>query len=502
MENIIEMDDAAVAQTMHNARAAAQLLQKTTLKERLDAVRKLMGEILRRREEIADMLCGQTRKTRTDAVVSEIMGVLDNCAWLVKAAPKILADKKAATPLTLLGKKSRIYREALGTVLVISPWNYPFHIGMTSVLAGFAGGNAVVFKPSEITPMQGLFEKIFAASPLIAQSIFICYGSGATAQKLIAQKPDKIFFTGSARTGKKILAQAAEMLIPVDLELGGKDPAIVFDNANLERAAAGVAWGALTNAGQSCSSVERIYVQAGIYGEFLAKLTRTVEGLVLGSGDSGDADIGGITAGFQMEIIRRHLEDARAKGAVIHCGGTTLDTDKNIFMPAVLSNIRDDMLLIQEETFGPLLPVIPFDSEEEVLALANNTPFGLSASVWGSDKAQLERVARALECGAVSVNNVMITEGNPDLPFGGTKASGYGRQKGAEGLLGYTRSKSVIYDADSGKTEANWYPYTRQKYRLFSELVEILFTPSASRLIKLIGIGGKLENEAKKPRGR
>ena len=497
-----EMSAAAVAEAAAQARAAADKLAHTTLAERLAAVKAISAYVLEHKEDIADAVCRETRKTRTDALVSEVMGVLDNFEWLLHRAPKILADQKVPTPIALLGKKSRIYHQPLGVVLVISPWNYPLHIGITSIVAAFVCGNAVLFKPSEVTPLQGLFERIFAAAPLLAQSVFVCYGGGETAQRLIDTQPAKIFFTGSARTGKRILAQAAEKLIPVDLELGGKDAAIVFDSANLDRAVAGVMWGALTNAGQSCSSLERIYVQAGVYDEFVRRLSAAVNGLVLNYGDSGDADIGGITAAFQMNIIRRHVADARAKGATQHTGGDVLAASEHIFQPTVLTNLHENMLLMQEETFGPLLPVLKFDTEEEAVALANHSEFGLAASVWGGDKAQLERVTRRLVCGAVSVNNAMITEGNPNLPFGGTKASGHGRQKGAEGLLGYTRSNAVLYDGNSGKIEANWYPYTQKKYHLFANLIDTLFGKSGiARLLGLIKTGTALEGEAKKPRG-
>ncbi len=482
------------------ARAAADKLAGSTLKQRLAEVEKLIDYIRDHKEAIAEAICAETGKTRTDALVSEVMGVLDNFEWLVHKAPKILADKKVATPIALLGKKSRIYHEPLGVVLVIAPWNYPFHIGMTSIMAAFVCGNATVYKPSEITPLQGWFEKIFAVSPMIAQSVSVCYGGGETAQHLIAQEPAKIFFTGSARTGKRILAQAAPLLIPVDLELGGKDPAIVFNDANLDRAVAGIMWGGLTNAGQSCSSVERIYVQSGVYDEFVRKLTAAVNGLVLNNGDSGDADVGSMTADFQLDIVKQQVADARSKGAHFHTGGDLLADNSRFVRPAVISGVDDNMLVWKEETFGPLLPVMKFDTEEEAVRLANSTEYGLSASVWGGDKKQLERVARKLHCGAVSVNNAMITEGNPNLPFGGTKASGYGRQKGEEGLLGYSRSKSVIYDGNSGKIEANWYPYTHKKYGLFQQLIDTLFTASPAKLLKLIKVGTALESEAKKGR--
>lgn len=500
LDQMTETSEEQVKETYANARKAFQRLQKVPLKNRLEDIDRLIDYVRDHKEEIADIICKETRKSRTDAMVSEVMGVLDNFEWLIHNAPKILKDKKVSTPITLMGKTSKIYHEALGTVLIIAPWNYPFHIGITSILSAYVAGNTVVFKPSEVTPMTGLMEKIFAVAPMLEQSVFISYGTGITAQRLIDQKPAKIFFTGSARTGKRILAQAADKLIPVDLELGGKDQAIVFDDVNLDRAVAGTIWGALTNAGQSCSSVERIYVQDNIYDAFVSKLTAEVNKLVVNSGDTGNADIGGMTVDFQLDIVCKQVEDAKAKGAKVLSGGEMLHENEMFFLPTILTNLDNSMNVVNEETFGPLLPIFKFSSEEEVIQITNNTDFGLSASVWSKDLKRADRVARQLECGAVSINNVMLTEGNPSLPFGGCKDSGFGRQKGEEGLLGYTRSKSILVDKDSSIIEPNWYPYTQKKYHLFVDLINVLFTKSPIKLLKLALVGMKLESESKKQR--
>lgn len=484
------------------AKAAQKTLANTTVKQRAHEIHALIKHIYDNQEKIIDVLVAETRKTRTDALVSEVMGVLDVLEWLEQNAEEVLQDEKVATPITLMGKKSYITYEPLGTVLVISPWNYPLHIGLTSIIAGFIAGNAVVFKPSEVTPMQGVFEEIFAASPMVRDSVFVCYGSGETAVNLINQQPAKIFFTGSSRTGKRILSQAADMLIPVDLELGGKDPAIVFDDVNLKRAVSGVLWGAMTNAGQSCSSLERIYVQKGIYEAFVAEMVEQVQGLIVNYGDTGDTDVGGMTAGFQLDIVNDHVEDARAKGASILTGGEG-DKQRMVYLPTVLTDLTDDMDIVTKETFGPIIPISAFDTEEEVIEKANDSEFGLAASVWSKDVKRAERVAKALECGAVSINNAMLTEGNPNLPFGGTKQSGYGRQKGADGLRGYARSKSILVDKDSKKIEANWYPYTQTKYNNFKGLIAALFGHTGiTKLIKFAMAGLKLEGDAQKPRSK
>lgn len=479
---------------------AYQDLQRTTVKQRVAEVQKVIDFVVQNKEMIVDRICEETGKTRTDALVSEVLGTLDYLEWLEHKAAKVLSDEKASTPLTLMGKKSRIYHEALGTVLVIAPWNYPFHIGLTSIIGAFVAGNATIFKPSEHTPLKGLFEDIIAQSPLMRNSIKVIYGTGVTAQRLIAQGPAKIFFTGSAPTGRKILQQAAEHFIPVELELGGKDAMIVFEDVNLKRTVAGALWGALTNSGQSCTSVEKLYVHESIYDQFVAELRQEAAKLVVNSGDHGDADMGGITVDFQMDIIKRHVEDAKKKGANIITGGEVLNEAGRYFMPTILTDVTEDMAVFQEETFGPLIPVFKFSTEQEVINTTNAWEFGLSASVWSKDLDRADRVSRALQVGAVSINNVMLTEGNPDLPFGGAKASGYGRVKGAEGLLGYTRSKAILIDKQSDKIEANWYPYTHKKYQHFKALIDALFSKGPLKLIKVAIAGMLLENEAQKPR--
>ncbi|RLU00080.1 MAG: aldehyde dehydrogenase family protein [Ketobacter sp.] len=503
-EAVADVSEQDAAEVFSRACEAQRKLAQLPLEVRLQGLKKLLDYLVQNRNEVIDILCRETRKCRTDALVSEVLGVLDNFEWLLKNARKILKEKKVSTPITLLGKKSRIVHEPLGTVLIIAPWNYPLHIGLTSILAAYVCGNAVVYKPSELTPMQGLFEKLFQVDPILADSVQVVYGTGISAQRLIMQKPAKVFFTGSARTGKKILAQCAEFLIPVDLELGGKDQAIVFDDVHLERAVKGVLWGALTNAGQSCSSVERIYVQDTVYKEFVERAKLEINKLVVNSGDLGNADMGGMTADFQLDIVHRQVVDAKSKGAGILTGGSTLVENELFYLPTLMTNVDNSMLVMQEETFGPLVPVIPFSNEAEVIDLSNDSEFGLSASVWSADQQRAYRVARQLECGAVSINNVMLTEGNPALPFGGTKASGYGRQKGAEGLLGYMQSKSILIDSDSNKIEPNWYPYTRGKYQLFDQLIQALFShrtwSKPLNLLKAALIGMKLENLSGKDR--
>lgn len=496
---LTEINDQEAQAIMARAQEAFADLKKTTVKERCNELKKVMQAFYDKQEQIIDQVCAENGKARTDALVSDVMSALDALEWLVDHGEDVLADKKVPTPLMLLGKSSKIYQEALGPCLLITPWNYPWNNGIIFTMTGFIAGCSVIFKPSEHTPLTGLFEEIFSASPLIKQSIQVIYGSGVTAQKLIEQRPAKIFFTGSNRTGTKIMEQASKYLIPLELELGGKDPAIVFEDVDLQRTVAGTLWGALTNSGQSCTSIEKLIVHESIYDEFVERLTAECNKLIINNGDKGDADIGAMTVSFQKDIVSRHVEDARDKGATIVCGGQ--DMGNGFYAPTIITDIPEDAVLNHEETFGPLIPVYKFSTEAEAIEMGNAGEFGLSASVWSKDLKRADRVARSLEVGAVSINNVMLTEGQPFLPFGGRKQSGFGRVHGAEGLLGWTASKAIIVDKQSSKIEANWYPYTQKKYRLLGGLIaSIMIHNPVAKLIKIAIAGLPLESHAQKPR--
>ncbi len=498
----------SAAEAMARARAGAIGLARLTVAERLAHLAALRAVIVRRRHEIVGRIQHDTGKSRADALISEIFGVLDNLDWLERHAGAALADHKVQTPLALTGKRSETWCEPLGVILIISPWNYPFYQAIVPIACAIATGNSVAYKPSEHTPLTGLIEDLLAEAQWPPAWVQVVYGDGAAGAALLAEKPDKVFFTGSTRTGRRILAQAAEHLIPVELELGGKDAMIVFADATLTRAAAGAAWGALTTTGQSCTSVERVYVERSVYDAFRDELVRQVRALVQRVDRQGDADgdadlgadLGEMTTDAQVRIVAAQVADAKAKGAAF-LTGADWDGVSRLIPPMVIDRVRDDMLIAREETFGPLLPLLPFDSESEAIAGANDSPYGLTASVWTKDLARARRVARALRVGGVSINNVMASEANPALPFGGVKQSGFGRYKGELGLHAFCNVKSVLLDKDSGKIEANWYPYTAEKYRRFDALIDALFAQrGVRRLVRFALAGLKLEQQAKKPR--
>ena len=474
-----------------NARRARSQISGMTIAERLIVVGNLKRLILERKEAIIDVVQKDTKKSRMDALVSEIFSVLDHLDFLLKESKKTLADEKVKTPIALMGKKSKVVYDSLGTVLVISPWNYPFYQAIVPITSSFVCGNATIYKPSEFTPLTGLVEGLLKDAGFDQNWVQVVYGDGKTGSTLIDLGPDKIFFTGSVATGKKIMAQAAAKLTPVELELGGKDPMIVFEDADIQRAAAGAAWGAFTNTGQSCTSVERLYVHEAIYDRFKTELVRVTRGITQGVDSDGSADIGGMTTPSQIEVVRRHVEDAKKNGATL-LTGAEWDGRSGMIPPIVLED-ADRSLAAKEETFGPLLPLIRFKTEDEVVGYANDSEYGLSASVWSKDVRRAERVARRIVTGNVSINNVMATEGNHHLPFGGTRASGFGRYKGKWGLHAFSNTKAILIDGNSAKIEVNWYPYTKEKYRLFSKMTDGLYGGGLGNFFKFAMNGMKAE---------
>ena len=486
------------------ARTAAVKLRDMTVRQRLDETLKLKRYILEHREAIVDRVISETGKSRMDALLSEVFTVLDIIDFYDKNAEKMLADEVVKTPILLMGKKSKIYYEPIGPVLMITPWNYPFNLTMIPFVCAFVAGNPVVHKPSEHTPLKGLIEEIVEGSGFFRNGIQVVYGGKDTGRMLIDGRPSKILFTGSVRAGRQVMAQAAQYLIPVELELGGKDPMVVFDDVNLDRAADGAIWGGMTNSGQTCTAVERILVQETVYDQFVDKLRAKIENLSTpskknSSHDCGDLDMGCMTTEFQVDIVQRQVDDAVSKGARVVTGGKRIG-DSHEFQPTVLADIDPSMEIAREETFGPVVTIQKFTSEDDAVRIANDSPYGLSASVWSGDIPRAERVAHALETGNVSINNVLATQGNSALPFGGVKESGFGRYKGSHGLHSFSNVKSILIDKNSGMAELNWYPYTKEKYQLFSKLIETAFSGKPGATLKAILVGLKLQSLGKKQR--
>ncbi len=393
--------------------------------------------------------------------------------FYAKNSERYLKDE-IRSPHLLKTKRVFVIYQPLGVVGVISPWNFPFTLTLGDVVPALMAGNTVILKPSEYTPLTGLLvERVFRESGLPEGVMQTLCGYGDTGAALVDQC-DGIAFTGSVATGKKVAERAAQRLIPVLLELGGKDPMIVLKDADLERAANACVWGALSNAGQMCMSVERVYVEAPIYDEFVQKVVEKVKSLRQGAERRfGEVDIGPLTMPKQLETVERHIRDAVEKGAKILVGGRR--KDGLFFEPTVLVNVDHSMQIMREETFGPVIPIMKVNSAEEALQLANDSIYGLAASVFTKDKALGVRLARSIEAGNVCVNDCITNFAILEAPYGGAKQSGLGRRHGEWGLRQFTWPQTVVVDRFGLKRELFWYPYNEKVARWVAKAIRLLY---------------------------
>jgi len=457
--------------------------RKTSISQRVNEISKIKRYIVENMEYIVEELSKDLGKTKSEALLMEVFPVLDCIKYYEKNAENILRNKKIKTPIALMGKKSFVFYEPLGTVLIISPWNFPFNLSLIPIISAVLAGNTVVYKPAEdATYSATIIEKILKESGFEEDVVTFIYGkSSEIGDALIEGRPNKIFLTGSTATGKIIMEKAAKYLIPVELELGGKDPMIVFDDANITRAANAATWGSLLNCGQACIALERIYVQEKVYDDFVKKVVANVKKVKQGWDTKGDVDIGSITGSNQIKIIKDQIKDAKAKGAKILIGGNVKDM---FFEPTVLVNVDHSMKIMREETFGPVISIMKFKTEEEAINLANDSSYGLNASVWTADKEKALRVSGEIVTGGVAINNALTSSANFALPFGGAKQSGIGRYHGPYGLHAFSNIKAVMYEKGSKDQDIQWYPFRKDKYKRFLATFKSLFSEKTMDKIK------------------
>jgi acyl-CoA reductase-like NAD-dependent aldehyde dehydrogenase len=468
-------DEAAVAAAVDRARAAQPAWAALPVRERGRLLKRARREMARVRAEIFDRLERETGKARVD-VVGELMGTCLDIGYLARRAPRWLAPQKVSTR-PLFGKRGRVAFKPHGVVGVISPWNAPLNLALGDAVPALLAGNAVVIKPSELTPLA-VRRAVEAMNGVLPAGILqVLIGAGDTGAALV-DHVDMICVTGSPETGRRVMERASRRLIPVLLELGGKDPMIVLRDADLDRAANAAAWGGCLMTGQVCMSVERVYVEEPVAEAFTQKLVERVRTLRLGAnGADAEIDMGPFTSPRQIETVERHVADAQAKGARVLVGAQRRDTGAGIFYePTVLADVDHTMLIMREETFGPVIPVMAVRDAEEALRLANDSSYGLNASVWTRDVQRGIALAERIDSGNACVNECLISAGIPALPFGGVKQSGVGsRHGGAEGLRQFCIRQAILIEARKRTTEPAWFPYSTKRARQIERLMGLVF---------------------------
>lgn len=457
----------AMSAAVGRARRAQEEWAVAPLPKRLRALESLARVYTRRRGRIVEAIRSETGKPRVEAM-AEVLAAVELLRHYARVAPHVLRTEQVDVGY-LLGKSAHVVREPWGVVGVITPWNYPFLTTQDGITAAIAAGNAVVVKPSEFTPAASRIIPDLAAEAGLPEGLVqVVEGDGGAGAALIRSGIDKVVFTGSTATGRKVMATAAESLTPVVLELGGNDPAIVLEDADLDRAANGIVFGCFYNAGQTCLSTERVFVVDSVHDAFLDKVVETTRRLR--TDEHGEGEVSRLVTPAQRRVVREQLREASASGATLHVGRVPDEEEPTLIEPAVVTGAGRDTRLLEDETFGPVLPVIRVRDEEDAIARANDTPYGLFASVWTRDLARGERVARRLRVGGASVNDTLTHYAVPALPMGGVGDSGYGVRRGADGLREMTRPRTVFLHRWGPRREIFWFPYSKRSTALVEAL--------------------------------
>ena len=495
------------------------------VRDRLKVLKRFGQLLCDQKDKVAAVISLEAGKPEAEALSTEILVVLDTVKYLSDYAPQFLLPEPVphGNPAMKL-KRGTLLREPYGVIGIISPWNYPFSVPSVQTLTALATGNAVVLKPSEFTPYSSLeLQRLLMEAGLDCDLLQVITGDGSAGAALLNARIQKIVFTGSVATGKRVAQAAAGRLLPVVLELGGKDPMIVLEDADVEVASSAAVWGAFVNAGQACLSVERCYVHEAIYEEFLKRCVEKTKRLRVGSfhtlrheqsGEDGSSpalrdsiagegacgpqslissrafkgvsaptganaaeiDMGPMIHQRQLQIVEEHVNDAIARGARLLAGGKRLpELGPNFFAPTILADVDHSMTVMREETFGPVLPVRSFTTEDEAIALANDSEFGLAASIFTGNRKRGEELARRIDAGTVMVNDVVACFGISEAPHGGVKRSGIGRTHGRFGLEEMVWPKYVDSDRLPRMKKLWWYGYGPAFAQQMSGFVEMLY---------------------------
>ncbi|HUG41772.1 MAG TPA: aldehyde dehydrogenase family protein [Longimicrobiales bacterium] len=482
------LDPAAVADLVRRSRAAQPRWAARPVEERAALLQAFRRRLADRAEEAARLSAAESGKLEFEGLVGDVLPCLDLARFYARRVRAVMRPQRVRS--WMVTKKALVEREPFGVVGIISPWNFPVVNPMRGVMAALVTGNTVVLKPSELSPLSALLMEEIARDAGFPPDVFlVATGDGRAGAALVAARVDKISFTGSVAVGREVARAAASLLIPVVLELAGKNAMIVLADASLERAVNLGIQGAYWNAGQICIATERVYVEDGIYDAFVARVVAATGSLVVANRDQPDADIGALTTQAQVARLDRQIADARAKGARVLSGGALLPGPGRHFAPTVVADVDHSMVIMREESFGPVMPIMRVRDADEAIRLANDSPFALAASIW-TRRRRGERLVRRLRAGMVSVNDVLHHGAVAGLPFGGRGDSGYGRVHGEEGLREMTQTRSILVDRAGARREpVGGFPFRRFGTRRAAALVRFLHgTGPRDRVRGLLGI--------------
>lgn len=473
-----------------NAKIAQESWAELPVRERALHMFRVRDYLTQNAEEVAEVISRDNGKTRVDALTTEVLPAAMAADYYAKKARRFLKSRHIFPGNILLANKlSKIVRVPYGVIGIISPWNYPFAIPFSEVVMGILAGNAVVLKTATETQLVGRkLEECFLAADL-PEAVFNYVNIPGTVAgpAFLKSGVDKLFFTGSVEIGKQLLRESGDTLTPLVLELGGNDAMLVCEDADLHRAATGAVWAGLQNSGQSCGGVERVYVHEEVYDSFLDLLKKKVGSLRVGRDENFNVDLGAMTTERQVSTVKSHLEDALAKGAVMYARSRQpeSDTTGNILPATVLTGVTHEMLVMREETFGPVLGVMKVKNMDEAVALANDSHLGLTGSVWSKSRERAEKLCRGIQAGVITTNDHLLSHGMAETPWGGFKQSGIGRTHGSVGFDEMTQPQVIVHDVlPLARQNPWWHPHSERIYRGMLGAMRFLYGRSVSERLK------------------
>lgn len=496
-----------VFEIIRKAKKAQKNWVRVPIREKIKKIKKIIAYIVANVDIISEEISKENGKVKIDALATEVLPVTMAIDYYCKNAKKFLKDEKIKSGnILLFNKKSRILKVPYGVIGIISPWNYPFSIPFSEIIKALLAGNSVVLKTASNSLLVGERIKKCINAADLPEGVFnyiVVRGSDA-GDYLIDGGVNKIFFTGSVKVGQYLMEKASKRLLPLSLELGGNDPMIVLNDANIERAAWGAIWAGFQNSGQSCGGIERIYVQERIYDKFLNELKSRLKKLKIGPDIDFNSDIGGMTTKQQLETVKEHVDDALKKGAKIYYQKEIVSLNlknkktkennseynqrnqyNNIFPPTILINVNHDMKLMKDETFGPVVGVMKFKTIEEAVEFANDSYLGLTASIWTRNKKLAFRIAHQIEAGVITINDHLMSHGLAETPWGGFKMSGIGKTHGKMGFEEMVQHKVVVNDILSfAKKDLWWHPFNKKMYEGLKSAMFALYEKRLFRKIK------------------